>query len=215
MGLTTGGGCWLLGAAMATLALRHSSGRAASALAGRALLVFAVLGTSPALADEPAAASPAPPAKQPAAATAAPTPEGPAAPVVPTPPAAEPDLRREQEQVAAATRREEEAKRSGKTGLAQRLSALSTRWLAVMDALRAASRLEAEAAALEKERIRVQEQTDRVITLLEQTEARRARALARLQELGLEPSGLPVPPVPSGAAVPSPAVPSKAGGGTP
>jgi hypothetical protein len=141
-----------------------------------------------------------------------------------------PDLSREQEQVAAATRREEEAKRSGKTGLAQRLSALSTRWLAVMDALRAASKLEAEAAALEKERIQVREQTDRVITLLEQTEARRARALARLQELGLEPNGLPVPTIPPAPPVPGPAgansaVPpsagpnsaasSKTGGGTP
>lgn len=233
MGLTTGGGCWLLGAAMATPALRHFSGRAASDFAGRALLAFAALGASPAFADEPAPASPPPAAEQPVAGAATQTSEGPAAPALPTEPAAkptEPDLSREQAQVAAATRREEEAKRGGKTGLAQRLAALSTRWLAVVEALRTASKLEAEAADLEKERLRVREQTDRVITLLEQTEARRARALARLQELGLEPSGLPVPtvpPAPSGAgpavpqaavpqaAVPNPAAPGKTGGGAP
>jgi len=63
----------------------------------------------------------------------------------------------------------------------------------VIEALRTAARLEARASQLEAERIQVREQTDRLVTLVEQTEARRARALARLQALGLEPSGLPLP----------------------
>jgi hypothetical protein len=95
----------------------------------------------------------------------------------------------EQKAVDSAKRRQAEAERAGQTGLARRLAALSARWLAVIDALEAAAKLEAEAARLEDERIHVQEQTDRLISLVEQTEARRARALARLQALGLEPTG--------------------------
>lgn len=135
-----------------------------------------------------------------------------------------PTFEREEAAVADAKRREVVAERSGQTELARRLSALSARWQAVIEALRAAAQLEAEAGAIEDERIEVQEQTDRLVTLVEQTEARRARALARLQALGLEPAGLPVaaptaaPPAPSPApAAPAPPAPAgtKPARGTP
>jgi len=108
------------------------------------------------------------------------------------PPAEAPEPKREQERAARAAEREEEAKRSGNVALARRLSALASRWQAVVTALRTAADVEAKATALEQQRLDVREQTERLITLLEQTEARRARALARLQELGIEPSGLPL-----------------------
>jgi len=80
-----------------------------------------------------------------------------------------------------------------------------------LDALATAVKLEAEAARLEDERIAVQEETDRLTTLVEQTEARRARALAKLQALGLEPpASVPpatVPPAPG----PAPAAPPTKG----
>jgi len=147
------------------------------------------------------AEDPAPPAPAPAQA-AAPSPT--AAPPAAAPPAKEssskasskpeqPKAAREQKALESAQQRKAEAERSGNEGLARRLAGLSARWVQVIEALGHASTLEAEASALEEERIRVQEQTDRLVTLLEQTEARRARALAQLQALGLEPSALPAP----------------------
>jgi len=142
------------------------------------------------------AEDPAPPAPAKAQATA-PTPT--AAPPAAAPPAKESASKpaqpaaREQKALESAQQRKAEAERSGNEGLARRLAGLSARWVQVIEALGHASTLEAEASALEEERIRVQEQTDRLVTLLEQTEARRARALAQLQALGLEPSALPAP----------------------
>jgi hypothetical protein len=112
---------------------------------------------------------------------------------------------REQKALESAKRRQAEAERTGEVGLARRLAALSARWTKVLDALATAVKLEAEATRLEDERIAVQEETDRLVTLVEQTEARRARALAKLQALGLEP------PAPE-AASPAPAAPPTEGG---
>jgi hypothetical protein len=103
---------------------------------------------------------------------------------------ASPPNAREEKALEAAKRRQAEAERTGQTGLSRRLSALSARWTKVLGALGTAARLEAEAAKLEDERIAVQEETNRLTTLVEQTEARRARALARLQALGLEPEAV-------------------------
>src|SRR6478735_6616346 len=117
-----------------------------------------------------------------------------AEPSAPTKKASEVDpTGREQKALESAERRQAEAERAGDVGLARRLAALSARWTKVLDALATAVKLEAEAARLEDERIAVQEETDRLTTLVEQTEARRARALAKLQALGLEPPAT-VPP---------------------
>lgn len=219
---------------MAFFARRSLSGRAASERPSRVLLALTVAWTSPAFAEDPGAPGrtpqPVTTAETNAHSAASPAAAAEPAQAAPSPAGAqsqEPDSSREEEQAEAATRREEEAKRSGKANLAQRLSALSTRWRAVIQAVRTASKIEAEAAALEQERIEVREKTERTVTLLEQTEARRARALARLQELGLEPSGLPAatqatagpaqaaPPPAQGAPAPAPtpaAAPKTTGG---
>jgi hypothetical protein len=120
---------------------------------------------------------------------------------------------REQKELESAKRRQAEAERAGEVGLARRLAALSARWTKVLDALATAAKLEAEAARLEGERIAVQEETDRLTTLVEQTEARRARALAKLQALGLESAeaSSPAPASPPQAVPPAPAAPATKG----
>jgi len=118
---------------------------------------------------------------------------------------------REQKAKDGAARRQAEAERAGEVGLARRLAALSARWTKVLDALATAAKLEAEAARLEDERIAVQEETDRLITLVEQTEARRARALAKLQALGLEPPAAVPPAAQAPAPSPAPATPPTKG----
>jgi|GEM_PF-2420172 len=173
-------------------------GNASRMWAASLLLVGIQTAWSTPLRAEETPAGPAPSAKPSEPAKAATT--------APTASKAPASTEREQQALDAAKRRQAEAERAGDSGLARRLAALSTRILEVIDALEAAAKLEAEAAAIEDERIRVQEQTDRLISLVEQTEARRARALARLQALGLEPGG-------THSAPPSAPAPTKSTGG--
>lgn len=89
---------------------------------------------------------------------------------------------------AVARARLDEAKGDGKPELVARLGALVDQWKRLALALADAARAEARASAVEQESLALEESASRAEALLEQTEARRARALGRMQELGLSPS---------------------------
>lgn len=90
------------------------------------------------------------------------------------------------QEVAQAKERQAEAARNGDTDRARRLEALASQWERVRKARIQAAKLETAATRLEKKNLELEAQAARAITLVEQTEARRARALARLRKLGLD-----------------------------
>lgn len=106
---------------------------------------------------------------------------------------------------AAAKARQKEAEVAGKRALAERLSALVAQWNRVADAQRRAIGWETQAATAEQKNHELEAQVGRTMTLVEQTEARRARALARLRELGLTEADAPIPEPPAAEADPKPA----------
>lgn len=107
----------------------------------------------------------------------------------------------------SAQSRQAQAEKDGKTALARRLSALVARLERVIDALEKAAALEKEVETLEAKRLEVETKTSRAITLVEQTDARRARTLAKLQALGIEPKG-------ESSVAPASAVPASGAGST-
>lgn len=81
--------------------------------------------------------------------------------------------------------RRDEAQKAGKTGLVARFDALLTTLARVDRAERLAAELARKVEELQRKSVELERRAARAVTLIEQTEARRARALARLQELGL------------------------------
>ncbi len=84
-----------------------------------------------------------------------------------------------------ARRRASEANKSGKKLVADRLEKVATIWDKVARHQEQAAKLEREAAEIERETLKLNSKARRAHSLVEQTETRRARALARLRELGL------------------------------
>ena len=87
--------------------------------------------------------------------------------------------------------------------LLERLEVLEKLWLRVAEAQEKAAALEMEAATIEKNTLKLRQQAKRAESLVEQTEARRARALGRLKTLGLSdasPQSTPNKPKSSSAA---------------
>jgi hypothetical protein len=84
-----------------------------------------------------------------------------------------------------AKRRSDEAAQAGKPLIAERLTSLAATWSKVAAHERRAAELEAEAKETEKKVLELRANAKKAVSLLDQTEARRSRALARLMELGL------------------------------
>lgn len=96
------------------------------------------------------------------------------------------------------------AKKAGQGLVAERLEAAATIWDKVAAHQEKAAKLEADAAKIERKTLEIKSQARRAHSLVEQTETRRARAIARLRELGLSespetPSAAPPPATPPGA----------------
>lgn len=87
---------------------------------------------------------------------------------------------------ARATKLHQQAKDAGDQLAANRYADAAKRWTRAAAALEKAAQAAKEAASLERETTRLQEQTRNARTLVEQTEARRARALGELRRLGVE-----------------------------
>lgn len=83
-----------------------------------------------------------------------------------------------------ARQRAQEAKKSGKTLVAERLEKAASTWEKVARHQEEAAKLEEDAAQIEKKTLDLKAQARRAHSLVEQTETRRARAVARLRELG-------------------------------
>lgn len=131
--------------------------------------------SSPALAEEPARATP-PAAPQDAPSVATPR-DAPAS-----------------RELSQAQARKAQAESAGQTKLLARFDALISSWQGVVDALQKTAELEARADQLEQRILEIDAQARRAEHLVEQTEARKARAWARLQSLGLEPTDAAPPP---------------------
>jgi hypothetical protein len=86
-----------------------------------------------------------------------------------------------------------EAAKSGKTLVAKRLKKLAGIWKRVAAAQEKAAKLEEEAAAIERQTLELKSKARKAHSLVEQTENRRARALARLRKLGLSDPEKPAP----------------------
>lgn len=84
-----------------------------------------------------------------------------------------------------AKKRSEAAKKAGKTEVAKRLASVAATWSKVAAHERRAAELEAEAKEIEKKVLALRAKSEQAVSLLDQTEARRSRALARLMQLGL------------------------------
>src|SRR5690606_6974887 len=82
--------------------------------------------------------------------------------------------------------RESKSRAAGQSVIADRLAALAKLWLRAAVATRKAAELELQADTIERETLELEAQARRGASLVEQTEARRSRALGRLKELGLE-----------------------------
>lgn len=95
--------------------------------------------------------------------------------------------RNAREQASRAQKRAESARTDGKRLVAARYAQAQKMWLQVAATLERAATLEKQAAQLESETTELEARSRRAATLVEQTEARRARAWARLKELGLAP----------------------------
>lgn len=90
---------------------------------------------------------------------------------------------------ARARETERRAKEAGKSGdelVAERLLKVATIWEKIARHQEKAAKLEAEAAKIERETLELKSKAKRAHSLVEQTETRRARALSRLRELGLD-----------------------------
>ncbi len=94
---------------------------------------------------------------------------------------------------ANALERQAEAERAGNIAVARRLEALAAQWARVKEARIQATKREAAATQLEEENLELEARVARAVTLVEQTEARRARALARLRELDLDAQDAGIP----------------------
>lgn len=77
------------------------------------------------------------------------------------------------------------ALREGKELVSERLAAAAVLWRKVIDALSLAAKTEAQALSVERETAALEARVRRASVLVEQTEARRARASAQLKELGV------------------------------
>lgn len=96
------------------------------------------------------------------------------------------------------------AKKAGQGLVAERLEAAAALWDKVAAHQEKAAKLEGDAAKIERKTLELKSQARRAHSLVEQTETRRARAVARLRELGLSespetPSAAPPPATPPGA----------------
>lgn len=81
------------------------------------------------------------------------------------------------------------ARKAGQQLVAERLQAAAKIWDKVAAHQEKAAKLEADAAQIERKTLEIKSQARRAHSLVEQTETRRSRAVARLRELGLsEPS---------------------------
>ncbi len=87
---------------------------------------------------------------------------------------------------AHADERSKQAEAARKPLVAERLKDLSRLWKRVAEEEKRAAEQEKLAAELEEKTLDLESKARRASSLLEQTEARRARALARLQQLGIE-----------------------------
>ena len=85
-----------------------------------------------------------------------------------------------------ATQLEQQLKGEGEQLAADRYADAASRWKRVAAALEKATQIAKEAARLEQSTTQLQDQTRRARTLVEQTEARRARALGELRRMGIE-----------------------------
>lgn len=92
-----------------------------------------------------------------------------------------------EKQAEHAKQRQAQAQKAGRKDLALRLQALEKQWREVLQTLKQTAQLEEQAVETEKKLLEVEAQTERAHLLVEQTEARRERALHRLRELKLEP----------------------------
>lgn len=90
------------------------------------------------------------------------------------------------EQADEAESRAKQASSAKKTLVAARLTDLAQLWRRVAEEETKAAALEKAASELERETLELESKARRAASLLEQTEARRARAAARLSQLGLE-----------------------------
>lgn len=79
-------------------------------------------------------------------------------------------------------------KKAGQHLVAERLEGAAAIWDKVAAHQESAAKLEADAAQIERKTLEIKSQARRAHSLVEQTETRRARALARLRELGLSES---------------------------
>lgn len=91
-----------------------------------------------------------------------------------------------------ALERGDQARLAGDTAHAALLDELAFEWAGTAVDLARAAELEARAAEVEKQAAELEARAKRALTLIEQTVARRGKALRRLQELGVEPE--PAPP---------------------
>lgn len=86
-----------------------------------------------------------------------------------------------------ALERGNQARLAGDTAHAALFDDLAFEWAGTAKALARAAELEARAAEVEKQAAELEARAKRALTLIEQTVARRGKALRRLQELGVEP----------------------------
>lgn len=84
-----------------------------------------------------------------------------------------------------ARKRALEAKKAGKSLAAERLEKAAATWEKVARHQEGAAKLEEDAAQIERKTLDLKSQARRARSLVEQTETRRSRAVARLRELGL------------------------------
>lgn len=94
--------------------------------------------------------------------------------------------------------RARKAKEAGEQRVAERLEKVALIWEKVADHQEKAAKLEEDAAQIERRILDIKSQARRAHSLVEQTETRRARALARLRELGM--SDVPASTNPAGGS---------------
>gem|GEM_PF-2729300 len=94
-----------------------------------------------------------------------------------------------------ATKRSEARSKAGKKVLAERLKSLASIWTRVSETQKKAVALEKKANRLEAKALELEAQSRQARSLVEQTETRKARALAKLREMGINEAGEPLPVV--------------------
>lgn len=115
------------------------------------------------------------------------------------------------EKAKHAQTRAREAKKAGKQLVAERLENAARIWEKVASHQEKAAKLEEDAANIERKTLDIKSQARRAHSLVEQTETRRARAVARLRELGLSVEPPPTQPEGTSDAKGSKPAESKAG----